>query len=184
MYLFMTLPVQFQTFILITIKIYPSTFVLFYMYTDVPVHHYTCSVYLFFFGITCTMTFQLIYRGTYKQIHLKINRPVYRHVSLSSNHKKRQRFYCSTCSQMYLFITILFCMSTDVPDHLYACSVYFFFFGITCAMTFQLIYLGSYTHIYPKIILPFYLHASLPSNHKDLPVSTATCVPAQRCTCS
>ena len=51
----------------------------------------------------------------------------------------RQRFYCSTCPQMYLFITILFCISTDVPDHLYTCSVYFFFFGITCTMTFQLI---------------------------------------------
>ena len=40
---------------------------------------------------------------------------------------------------MYLFITILFCMSTDVPVHHYACSVYFFFFGITCTLTFQLI---------------------------------------------
>ena len=40
---------------------------------------------------------------------------------------------------MYLFVTILFCMSTDVPIHHYTCSVYFFFFSITCTMTFQLI---------------------------------------------
>ena len=38
---------------LITVKIYPSTFLLFYMSTDVPVHHYTCSVYVLFFGVTC-----------------------------------------------------------------------------------------------------------------------------------
>ena len=37
------------TFILITVKIYPSTFLLFYMSTYVPVHHYICSVYFFFF---------------------------------------------------------------------------------------------------------------------------------------
>ena len=85
---------------------------------------------------------------------------------------------------IYLSMVLLFYMSTDVPVHHYICSVCFFFFGITCTMTFQLIYWGSYTHIYPKINLPVYLHASLPSNHKDLPVSTATCVPAHRCTCS
>ncbi len=73
-------------------------------------------------------------------------------------------------------------MSTDVPVHHYTCSVYFFFFGITCAMTFQLIYWGTYTQIHPKINVPVYPHASLPSNHKDLPVSTTTCVPAHRCT--
>ena len=59
-------------FILITVKIYPSTFLLFYMSTYVPVRQYTCSVYFLFFGITCTMNFQLIYWGTYTQIHPKI----------------------------------------------------------------------------------------------------------------
>ena len=45
-------------------------------------------------------------------------------------------------------------------------------------MTFQLIYRGTYTQIHPKIYLPVYLHAFLSSNHKDLPVTTTTCVPA------
>ena len=50
-------------------KIYLSTFLLCRMSTFVPVDQYTCSVYFFFFGITCTMTFQLIYWGTYTQIY-------------------------------------------------------------------------------------------------------------------
>ena len=146
----------------LTVKIYPSMFLLFCMYTDVPVHHYTCSVYFFFFGITCTMTFQLIYWGTYKQIHLKIYLPVYLHVSLSSNHKDLPvttttcvHVHISTCSGPYAFIcilsfrltvkiyqsrVILFYMFTDVPVHQYTCSVYFLFFCIPYAMTFQLIY--------------------------------------------
>ena len=82
-----TLRVHFQTFILITIKIYPSTFLLFYMSTEVPVHHYTCSVYLFLFGITSTITFQLVYWGSYTHIHPKINLPVYPHAFLWSNNK-------------------------------------------------------------------------------------------------
>ena len=173
------------------------------MSTDVPVRQYTCSVYLIFFGITCTMTFQLVYWGTYTQIHPKINLAVYPHASLSSNHKDLP-VSITTCvpdhrctrSWSYLFIFtfflitvkiypstfLLFYMSTDVPVHHYTCPVYFFFFGITCAMTFQLIYWGTYTHIHPKLNLLVYLHASLPSNHKDLPVSTTTCVPGNRCT--
>ena len=94
----------------LTGKIYPPTFLLFYMYTDVPVHHYTCSVYFFFFGITCTMTYQLIYWGTYKQIHLKINLPVYLHAPLSSNHKG------------YLSPQLLVYMPIDVPVHDPMCS--------------------------------------------------------------
>ena len=44
----MTLRVHFHTFILMTVKVYPSTFLLFYMSTDVPVHHYNCSLFLLF----------------------------------------------------------------------------------------------------------------------------------------
>ena len=75
-------------------------------------------------------------------------------------------------------------MYTDTPVHQYTCSVYFFIFGITCSMTFQLIHWGTYTQIHPKVNLPFYLHASLSSNHKDLPVTTSTCVHVHTCTCS
>ena len=94
------------TFILITVKIYPSTFLLFCMSTYVPVHHYTCSVYFFFFGITCAMTFQLIYWGSYTHIHPKINLPVYLHASLPSN----------LSPQLLVYLPI------DVPVHDPTCS--------------------------------------------------------------
>ena len=71
-------------------------------------------------------------------------------------------------------------MSTDVPVHHYTCSVYLFLFGIISTIPFQLIYWGTYTHIYPKINLPVYLHASLLSNCKGIPVTTTTCVHAHR----
>ena len=76
-------------------------------------------------------------------------------------------------------------VSTVLHVHRRTCSsVYLFslFFGITCTMTFQLIYWGTYTQIHPKVNLPAYLHASLSSNHKCLPVTTTTCVPAHICT--
>ena len=150
------------------------------------------------------MTFQLIYGGTYQQIYLKINLPLYLHASLSSNHKDLL-VTTTTCvhvqrctrSGPYAFIFILsfrltvkiyqstvllFYMSTDVSVDQYTCSVYFLFFCISYAMTFQLIYWSTYTQIHPKINLPVYPHASFSSNHKDLPVTTTTFVPAHTCT--
>ena len=169
MYPFMTLHVHFHTVFLITVKIYPSTFLLFCMSTDVPFHHYNCAVYFLFFGITCTVTFQLVYWGTYTQIRPKTNLSVYLHAFLSSNHKDLPvttttcvHAYGCTRSWPYLFIFILTitltakiyqstfllrCMSTFVPVHQYTCSVYFFFFGITCTVTFPLICWGMYTQI-------------------------------------
>ena len=85
-------------------------------------------------------------------------------------------------AKIYPSTFLLLYMSTDVPVHHYTCSVYLFLFGITSTVTFQLIYWGTYTQIYPKIKLPVYLHASLLSNHKDLPVTTTTCVHAHRST--
>ena len=145
------------------------------------------------------MTFQLIHWGTYTQIHPKLNIPVYLHASLPSKHNDLPvttttcvPAHSCTCSSPYVFIfrlsfrltvkiyqftVLLFDMSTDVPVHPYACSVCFFFFGMTCTRIFQLIYWGTYTQIHPKIYLPVYLHASVSSNHKDLPVTTTTCVP-------
>ena len=81
---------------------------LFYMYTDVPVHQYTCSVCFFFFGITCAMTFQLVYWGTYTQIHPKIYLPVYLHAFLST--------------KTYLSPQLLVYMHIDVPVHDPTCS--------------------------------------------------------------
>ena len=150
------------------------------------------------------MTFQLVYWGSYPQIHPKINLPVYPHASPLPKNKELPvttttcvPAHICICSWPYLFIFILsfrltvknypstfllFYMSTDVPFHQYTCSVQFLFFSITCAMTFQLIYSGTYTQIHPKVNLPVYLHASLPSNHKGLPVTTTTCVHAHICT--
>ena len=156
MYPFMTLPVHFHTVVLITVKIYPSTFLLFYMSTDVPVHHYNCAVYFFFFGITCTitfqliypkitctMTFQLVYWGTYKQIHLKINLPVYRHASLSSNHKD-------------LPVTTTTCVYVHWSTR---SGPYAFIFRLSFRLTIK---------IYPSTVLLFYMST-------DVPVHQYTC---------
>ena len=59
---------------------------------------------------------------------------------------------------------------------------YFSLFGITYTVKFPLICYGTYTQIQPEINVPVYLHTSPLSNNKDLPVTTNTCVPAQRCT--
>ena len=174
------------------------------MYTDTPVHQYTCSVYFFFFGITCTMTLQLIYWGTYPQIHPKIYLLVYIHAFLTSNHKHlpvttTTCVHAHKCTRswpdVFIFrlsfqLTVkiypltfpLFYMSTDVSVHQYTCSVYFLFFCISYVMTFQLIYWGTYPQIHPKINLHVYINVSLWSNQKDLPVTTTTCVPEHICT--
>ena len=83
---------------------------------------------------------------------------------------------------MYLFITILFCMSTDVPVHHCTYSVYFFFSGTICTMFFKLTSGYLPTNPPENHIVPVYPHASpLPKNN-DLPVPTTTCVPAHSCT--
>ena len=87
LYLPIDVPVHFHTVFLISVKLDPSTFLLFYISTDLHVHQYTCLVYFLFSCISYAKTFQLIYWGTYPQIHQKINVPVYPHASLSSNHK-------------------------------------------------------------------------------------------------
>ena len=173
------------------------------MSTNVPVCQYTCSVSFFFFWHKMH-NLQLIYWGTYTQIHRKILFPLFTimllfHLTIKTYlspqllvylpidvpvhdptcsfslsfweplRSTRQSFYCSPCPHVYLFITI--------PVQFISS-----FFGITCAMTFQLVYWGTYTHTHLKINLPVYLHASLLSNHKDLPVTTTISIPAHRCT--
>ena len=138
----------------------------------------------------------------YTQIYRKM---INFHASLLSNHKDLPvttitcvHAHRCTHSWPYLFIFILsfpltpkiypstfllLYMYTDAPVQQYTFSVYFFLFGITCTVTFQLLCWGMYTQIYLEINLPVSLHASPLSNHKDLPV-TITCVRAQRCDCS
>ena len=85
-------------------------------------------------------------------------------------------------AKIYPSTFLLRFMSTVVSVHQYTSSVYFFFFGITCIVTFQLIDCGTYTEIFPEINFAVSLHASLSSNHKDLPITTTTSIPAHRCT--
>ena len=159
------------------------------MSTDVPVYDYNCSVYFLFFVITCTISFRLVYWGTYRHIHPKRNVPVYPHAFLWSNNKylpvsttTSVPAHRCTRSWPYLFIVIQFfwyplsstrprfCCSTfpqtylfiNIPARFISC-----FFCIFYAMTFQLICWGTYPQIHPKINLPLYLHASFSSNHKD-----------------
>ena len=88
---------------------------------------------------------------------------------------------CSIIVPKMLFFSCFFSffLSTDVPVHQYNCSVYFFFLCIYYAVTFQFIYWGTCPQIQPKIHLPVYPHASLSSNHKELPVTTTKYL----CTC-
>ena len=80
-------------------------------------------------------------------------------------------------------------VSFTLHVHRYICSLACL---LSLILPFQHNFIHSYlsthllgyihTHMYPKINLPDHLHASLSSNHKDLPVTTTTCVPANRCT--
>ena len=140
MYLFMTLPAHFHTVFLITVRIYLSTFLLFYMSTDVPVRHYTCSVYFLFFGIPCTMTFQLVYWGIYTQIHQKINLHVYPHAFPSSNNKD-----------------LLVITTTCVPAHRCTRSwPYLFIFRLSFRLTVK---------IYPSTFVLLYMYTNVPVHH-------------------
>ena len=153
---------------------YPSAHLLGYIHTDVPENKSTwLSVMLLFCLTTKTQLLPplLVYMPIDVPVHDPIMYPFIFRLSFRLTVK------------IYLFMVLLFYMSTDVPVQQYTCSVCFFFFSITCTMTFQLIYWGTYTQIHPKIYLPVYLNAFLSSNHKDLHVTT-TCVHAPRCTCS
>ena len=149
------------------------------MSTDVPVHHYNCAAYLFFFGITYTMTFQLVYWGTYTEIHPKL---IYLFTFM---------LLIRLTTKTYLSPQLLVYMSTDVPAqdptrsfHTFiprstrpwfccsTCPQTCLFISITIRFisyfssyptqwTFQLIYCGTYPQIHPKISLPVYPHASL-----------------------
>ena len=99
---------------LITVKIYPSTFLLFYMSADVPVHHYTCLVYLFIFGLTCTMAFQLVYLHT--------DLPEIKYTCLPSCFSSVQpqrptchHSYLCTCPHLHPFMTLPVHFQTFIP---------------------------------------------------------------------
>ena len=189
MYPFMTLCVHFQTLFWLTVKIYPFTVLLFNMSTDVPVHQYTCSVCFFFFGITCTMTFQLVYWSTYTQIHPKIYLYVYLHAFICLNtktHLSPQLLVYMTLpvhvhtvipiNHLYLPINV----STALHVHRYTCSSVYLFSLFPHFRHNMYSYLSShllgYVHTDP--------HASPLPRNKDLPVTTTTCVPALKCTWS
>ena len=163
------------------------------MSTCVPVHHYTCSVYLFLFGITSTINFQLIYWGTYTQIYPKIKLPVYLHASLLSNHKD------------HLPPQLLVYMPIDLPVHYPTCSFWLFHSdkqfvltflspvvlnirrftfssisrsiclcfspGFTCTLICQLICWSAYRQTHPKMNVPANFDATW---YVNLPVHLQT----------
>ena len=137
------------------------------MSTDVPVHHYKCAVYFFFFGITYTMTFQLVDWGTYIQIHQKLNLPVYLHASLPSEendlpvtttcvpvHSYTRSFSFRLTVKIYPSTVLLFYMSRDTCSSIYQFGL---FFCTSYAMTFQLTYWGTYPQILFTLMLLFRL---------------------------
>ena len=163
MYLFITIPVRFISYLSALPAQWP-----FNSSTGVPTNRSTCKISLL----------------------------VYLHASLSSNHKDLPvttttcvHVHRCTRSGPYAFIfmlsfrltvqiypstVILFYMSTDVPVR---------FISSFSAYTTQWPFnssTGVPTHRSNQKYI--YSHASLSSNHKDLPVTTTICVPAHICT--
>ena len=105
-----------------------------YIHTYPPKNKFTCLPSCFFRLTTRT------YLSPQLLVYLPIDVPVHdRTVHFQTFIRITVKIYPSTF--------LLFYMSTDIPVHHYTCSVYLFLFGIICTMTFQLVYLGSYTHI-------------------------------------
>ena len=131
----MTLPVDFILAFRLTVKIYLSTFLLLYMYTDTPVHQNTCSVYFFIFGITCTVTFSLICWGMYTQILMLL---------------------LCLGTKTYLSPQLLVYLPLNVPDHDLACSFSYFKYSIwlTLGSTHQHFYCSTRPQIYLFMSIP------------------------------
>ena len=170
MYPFITLRVHFHTVFLLTVKIYPSTFLLFYMSTYVPVHHYTCSVYVLLFGITCTMSFRLVYWGTYRHIHPKRNVPVYHHAFLWCNNK-------------YLPVSTTTC----VPAHRCTRSWPYLFiliqsFWYPLSSTRPRFCCYTFPQTYMFINIPVWFISYFPAYPTQRPFSSSTGVPTHRST--
>ena len=168
---------------------------LFYMSPDVPVHQYTCSVCFFFFGITCTMTFQLIYWGTYthrstrKYIYLFTFMLFFRLTTKPTCHHN----YLCTCTYMYPFMTLPVHVHTVIPinrlDLPANVSTALHVHRCTCSSVYQFklfLHFRYYIHSYFSTHLLGYVytdpHASPLPKNKDVHVTTTTCVPALKCT--
>ena len=153
----------------LTAEIYPSTFLLLYMYTDAPVHQYTCSAYFFLFGITCSMTSQLIHWDMYTQILMLL-------LCLRTN--------------TYLAPQLLVYLPLNVPDHYLACSFsYFYYIRLTAKIypsTFLLLYMSTDipVHQYICSVFPHFRHNMhgyrsahlLGYIHTDFPGNNFTCL--------
>ena len=136
---FMTLPVHVHTVIPINRLDLPVNVSLLYMYTNTPVHQYTCSVYFYILGITCTVTFPLICWGMYIQIlmlllclttktypspqllvYLPLNLPDHDPACSFSYFK----YSIWLTSRIYPPTPLLLYLSTDISVHEYTCSVF------------------------------------------------------------
>ena len=81
-------------------------------------------------------------------------------------------------TKTYLSSQLLVYLLIHVPVHDHTCSFSYFNSYRRLRSTRYRFYCAA------TPCLPVYLHASLSSNHKELPVTTTTCVHAHRCTCS
>ena len=127
MYPFITLPVHVHTVIQINRLDLPVNVSLLYMYTNTPVHQYTCSVYFYILGITCTVTFPLICWGMYIQILMLL--------------------LCLT-TKTYPSPQLLVYLPLNLPDHDPACSFSYFKYSIWLTAgiypsTFLLLYMST-----------------------------------------
>ena len=154
MYPFMALPVHVHTFIPINRRDLPANIsTALHVHRDAPVHQYTCSVYVFLFGITCTVTFPLICWSMYTQILMRflcLRTKTYLSPQLLVYLPWNVTIHGPTCSFSYFYSIrlkakicpstfLLLYMSTDISVHHYTCTVYFFLFGITGTVTLPLI---------------------------------------------
>ena len=139
------------------------------------------------------MTFQLIYWGTYTQIHPKLNIPVC--LLTTTTYLSPQllvylpifvpihgpvyfdTFIPINCLDLPVNISTVLHVHRRTCSSIYLLGLFLIFLWIlrNDHSTYLLEYLPK---IHPKIHLPVYIHASLSSNHKVLPVTTTTCVPA------
>ena len=156
----------------LTIKIYPSKFLLFYTSTDVPVHHYTCLVCFFFYGVSCTMMAYPAQWPFNSSTRVPANLPLYLQASLLSNHKDIPvttttcvHVHTCTCSWHYLFMFILlFWLTSETYP-----SMFLLLYMYTDIMHL------SYNLWSPVIYL---------INRRDLPINVSTALHVHWCTCS
>lgn len=149
------LPVHLDHLFRLIAKIYLSTHLLFYIFTDLSVHQPACSFKFLPSSLICTLTCQLICWSMYLQTCPKMNLPLH----LDALLRLTMKTYISNqllvnmsmdapvhhtylfilmpslllTAKIYVYTHLLLCLSTDLPVRQPAYPVYLFSFQhITC----------------------------------------------------